>query len=128
MRKKSQLMKKRFMKIRKALGREKHVRLSFGSPNEAYLQTFLSRGDRSLLGFFREYLANGHDAKRALKDRGVSPEAFVYRQYGKDDFLPWDIIDHGYRNHFLWQDYQRGLREKTTPICDTAVCKICGVC
>ncbi|MBI5428144.1 MAG: radical SAM protein [Nitrospinae bacterium] len=123
-----EVLKKRFMKIRKALGREKHVKLSFGSPNEAYLQTFLSRGDRGLLGFFREYLANGHDAKRALKDCGVSPDAFVYRQYGRDDFLPWDIIDHGYRNHFLWQDYQRGLREKTTPICDTAVCKICGVC
>jgi len=42
--------------------------------------------------------------------------------------LPWDIVDHGYKNDFLWSDYQRGLKEGVTPVCDTAVCKICGIC
>lgn len=129
------LLKKRFMKVRKALGRLPHVKLSFGSPNEAYLQTYLSRGDRRLMYFFQEYLANGHDIKNALKtcqlaasEKVPHPDDFVYRQYEKNDFLPWDIIDHGYKNNFLWQDYQRGLRGKHTPICDTSTCKICGIC
>lgn len=122
------ILKKRFMNVRKVLGREPHLKLSFGSPHEAYLQTCLSRGDRRLIGFFKSYLAHGHDAKRALRDHQPLPDHFVYRQYRRDDFLPWDIIDHGYKDHFLWQDYQRGLKEKHTPLCDTATCKICGIC
>jgi len=123
-----QSLKKKFMKVRKALGRLPHIKLSFGSPNEAYLQTYLSRGDRRVLSFFKTYLANGHDAKKALVESSPSADSFVYRQYEKNDFLPWDIIDHGYKNDFLWSDYQRGLKEGVTPVCDTAVCKVCGIC
>ena len=123
-----QSLKKKFMKVRKALGRLPHIKLSFGSPNEAYLQTYLSRGDRRILSFFKTYLANGHDAKKALAESSPSPDFFVYRQYEKNDVLPWDIVDHGYKNDFLWSDYQRGLKEGVTPVCDTAVCKICGIC
>ena len=123
-----QSLKKKFMKVRKALGRLPHIKLSFGSPNEAYLQTYLSRGDRRVLSFFKTYLANGHDAKKALVESSPSADSFVYRQYEKNDFLPWDIVDHGYKNDFLWSDYQRGLKEGVTPVCDTAVCKICGIC
>ena len=123
-----QSLKKKFMKVRKALGRLPHIKLSFGSPNEAYLQTYLSRGDRRVLSFFKTYLANGHDAKKALAESSPSPDSFVYRQYEKNDVLPWDIVDHGYKNDFLWSDYQRGLKEGVTPVCDTAVCKVCGIC
>ncbi len=122
------LLKKKFMKVRKALGRLPNINLSFGSPNEAYLQTYFSRGDRRAMSFFKEYLENGHDAKAALQAARPHPDQFVYRQYQKKDFLPWDIIGHGYFTDFLWQDYQRGLRQKHTPVCDTATCKICGIC
>ncbi len=122
------VLKKRFMKVRKALGKLPNVELSFGSPNEAYLQTYLSRADRRALGFFQAYLANGHDEKAALQVAVPHPDHCVYRQYEKDDCLPWDIIDHGYFPKFLWQDYQRALRHKHTPVCDTATCKICGIC
>ncbi len=123
-----QSLKKKFMKVRKALGRLPHIKLSFGSPNEAYLQTYLSRGDRRVSSFFKTYLANGHNEKKALAESSPSPDSFVYRQYEKNDVLPWDIVDHGYKNDFLWSDYQRGLKEGVTPVCDTAVCKICGIC
>lgn len=121
-------LKKKFMQVRKALGKIPHLKMSFGSPNEAYLQTYLSRGDRRLLDFFKTYLNNHHDSKAALSEYREQVDQMVYRQFGRDDFLPWDIVDHGYKNHFLWQDYQRGLRQKHTPICDTATCKICGLC
>ena len=121
-------LKKKFMKVRKALGHLPNLKLSFGSPNEAYLQTYLSRGDRRILSFFKTYLDNGHDAKKALAKSSPSPDSFVYKQYGKSDILPWDVVDHGYKNDFLWSDYQRGLKEGVTPVCDTAVCKICGIC
>jgi len=121
-------LKKKFLRVRKALGKIPHLKLSFGSPNEAYLQTYLSRGDRTLAEFFQFYLDHQHDAKEALRNFRSQADHFAYRQFERDDFLPWDIIDHGYKNHFLWQDYQRGLREKHTPVCDTATCKICGIC
>ena len=119
-------LKKKFARVRKALGKLPHLKMSFGSPNEAYLQTYLSRGDRNVHAFFKTYLNNGHDAKSALKKH--STDRYVYRQYEKEDYLPWDIIDHGYRNGFLWEDYQRGLNAAHTPICDTAICHICGLC
>ena len=121
-------LKKKFLRLRKAFGPLSNLKMSFGSPNEAFLQTYLSRGDRSLVKFFRSYLDHGHDAKAALNKDQRQVESFVYRQYEKDDFLPWDIIDHGYRNDFLWDDYQRGIKEFHTPVCDTAICKICGIC
>ena len=119
-------LKKKFARVRKALGKLPHLKMSFGSPNEAFLQTYLSRGDRSIHEFFETYLNNGHDAKSALSKHSAEP--YVYRQYEKDDYLPWDIIDHGYRPNFLWEDYQRGLKAAHTPICDTAICHICGLC
>ena len=119
-------LKKKFSRVRKALGKLPHLKLSFGSPNEAYLQTYLSRGDRSVHEFFKTFLNNGHDAKSALNKHSV--DSFVYRQYGKEDYLPWDIVDHGYHNGFLWDDYQRGLNAGRTPVCDTATCHVCGIC
>lgn len=119
-------LKKKFARVRKALGKLPHLKMSFGSPNEAYLQTYLSRGDRSVHEFFKTYLNNGHDAKSALNKHSV--DSIVYRQYGKEDYLPWDIVDHGYRNNFLWDDYQRGLMAGRTPVCDTATCHVCGIC
>ncbi len=122
------VLKSRFKIIRKALGRLPYLKLSFGSPHEAYLQTYLSRGDRRMLEFFKTYLKNGRDAKAAMKQSDPHPDQLVYRQYQKNDFLPWDVVDHGYFNNFLWQDYQRGLREAHTPLCDVRTCKICGIC
>lgn len=122
------VLKKKFQKLRKVLGPLPNLHLSFGSPNEAYLQTYLSRGDRRALSFFEAFLKNGRDEKRALQSAVPHPDQFTYRQYQRDDFLPWDIVDHGYFPKFLWQDYQRGLRAKHTPVCDTATCKICGIC
>jgi radical SAM superfamily enzyme YgiQ (UPF0313 family) len=119
-------LKKKFARVRKALGKLPHLKMSFGSPNEAYLQTYLSRGDRNAQDFFKTYLNNGHDAKSALNKHSV--DQIVYRQYEKDDYLPWDIVDHGYRDDFLWEDYQRGLNAVRTPVCDTSICKICGLC
>ena len=119
-------LKKKFSRLRKAFGKLPHLKLSFGSPNEAYLQTYLSRGDRSVHEFFKTFLSNGHDAKSALNTHSL--DSVVYRQYGKEDYLPWDIVDHGYRNGFLWDDYQRGLNAGRTPVCDTATCHVCGVC
>ena len=119
-------LKKKFARVRKALSKLPHLKMSFGSPNEAYLQTYLSRGDRSTQAFFKTYQNNGHDAKKALKEHCV--DQYVYRQYEKDDYLPWDIVDHGYREDFLWEDYQRGLQAAHTPVCDTAICHICGLC
>ena len=119
-------LKKKFSRLRKALGKLPHLKLSFGAPNEAYLQTYLSRGDRGVHEFFKTFLSNGHDAKSALNKHSV--DSFVYRQYVKEDYLPWDIVDHGYRNGFLWDDYQRGLNAGRTPVCDTATCHVCGIC
>ena len=46
----------------------------------------------------------GEDAWAALGVVRPNPEQMVYRQYQREDVLPWDLIDHGYRNDFLWKE------------------------
>ena len=44
------VLKKRFMKVRKALGKLPNIELSFGSPNEAYLKAADKSRFEHLLG------------------------------------------------------------------------------
>ncbi|MFQ5481974.1 MAG: hypothetical protein ACE5ER_04375 [Nitrospinaceae bacterium] len=66
--------------------------------------------------------------KSALEAAEPHPGHIVHRQFEEKDYLPWDVVDHGFRDTFLWWDYQRAYSSRHTPVCDTATCKLCGVC
>jgi hypothetical protein len=58
----------------------------------------------------------------------INPDFYVYRERPLDEILPWDFIDHGIKKTFLIEEYDKALREETSPPCDIGRCNACGVC
>ena len=55
---------------------------------------------------------------------GVDPDFYTVRGYGEDEILPWDFIDAGVTQAFLWRERERAMNELPTPDC----CKGCQGC
>jgi radical SAM family uncharacterized protein/radical SAM-linked protein len=125
------LLKKRFRRIRGA-------RLTWSDPEEAALESLLSRGDRGL----STTIERAHDLgavfdgwtdhinleawRRAIDDTGID----VDRELGERllaDTLPWDFIDAGVRKGFLKGEWRRALREAVTEDCKWGHCYRCGI-
>ena len=114
--------------LRKAVGKEGGVKVTFDIPKWAYLQSLLSMGDRrvgSILLLSHEY--NG-DWKRAYRHSELNPDFFVYRPKGFDEVLPWDFIDHGINKEHLIREYNLTLEGEESDICRVGECVRCGVC
>ena len=113
--------------IKKALKNEKGIKLSFLSLREGYIQTLLSVGDRRVGKILFNAYAKGW--KEALKN--AEPDFYVNRTKGDSETLAWDFIDNGIKKEYLWKEYQRALKEQTTPPCPPPAdgrCVRCGMC
>ena len=66
--------------------------------------------------------------KQAMRRHDLKPEFYAIHQYGKDDYFPWNIVDHRIEQDYLWQEYQKSFQARTTVPCDTSICRKCGVC
>jgi radical SAM family uncharacterized protein/radical SAM-linked protein len=125
------LLKQRFRRIRGA-------RLTWSEPEEAALESLLSRGGRRLsatierahdLGAVFDGWTDHIDLdawRRALDETGVE----VHRELGERELaetLPWDFIDAGVRKGFLKGEWRRALRETETEDCKWGHCYRCGI-
>jgi radical SAM-linked protein len=125
------LLKQRFRRIRGA-------RLTWSEPEEAALESMLSRGGRGLSAV----IERAHDLgavfdgwtdhidldawRRAIDETGVD----IDRELGERelaDTLPWDFIDAGVRKGFLKGEWRRALRETETEDCKWGHCYRCGI-
>lgn len=124
-----QTLKERARWIKKALGKVANVRVHFDLPKWAYLQALLSRGDRRTADFL-EAVAGGRSSwVQALKSSPHNPDFWVLRERQSDERFPWEIIDHGISRQFLWEEYERALEARESPVCLPATgCRRCGVC
>ena len=52
---------------------------------------------------------------------------YLYRNFDKEELLPWDSLDMGFTKDYLWKELQTALQEKHTIQCFDG-CKRCGVC
>lgn len=57
---------------------------------------------------------------------GLSKEFYAQREFGKDEILPWDIIDSGINKVYLLNEYNKALETKTTKDCRYG-CTGCGI-
>lgn len=122
----SEVVEQRLGVIKKVLSGERGVTVKATSAREAYYQAYIARADRRAGSVIMD--AAGAGLKKAVKKAGHLVEKIVYRDIGKDEILPWDLIDHGLEKDYLWKEYQRGLTEKLTPPCDVGRCARCGIC
>jgi radical SAM family uncharacterized protein/radical SAM-linked protein len=130
-------MKENLSFLRSELKRNS-LRLKWQDPHLSFLEGIFSRGDRHLSRVLIEAQRLGcrfdgwSDQFRfsrwteAFERAGVKMEAYTQRKDFKEA-LSWSFIDSGVAPPFLWEEYQKGLREETSPSCEEG-CYRCGVC
>lgn len=121
-------LKARIDFLKKGIASEANVRMNNDKPDNVLFQAVLARGDRRLAAVLAAMAKTGRPWKQAMKQAGLSPEFFAVHQYGRDDYFPWNVVDHSIDQDYLWKEYQKGFAAKTSVPCDTALCRRCGVC
>jgi radical SAM superfamily enzyme YgiQ (UPF0313 family) len=101
-------LKHKLARIQAALRTEKKIQVSCDSPRMSLVQALLSTGDRRLSKILLSAHALG-SWPRAFRQEGFKPEEVVCRLRSRDEFLPWDMIDHGIDKDMLWRQYQKAL-------------------
>ncbi len=63
---------------------------------------------------------------QAFADTGIVPEFYTQRVRGRDEYLPWDIIDCGVTKKYMLLEYDRAMKEVVTLDCRQG-CTGCGI-
>ncbi len=122
------LLKKRIKLLRSKLAGESNIKITVDSPEKAYFQAVLARGDRKVGRVLLQIARSGKNWRQVFKQEGIKPEDYAMRKREQFEVFPWEIIDHGIDRQYLWAEYKKALIGKATGPCDTEICKRCGVC
>jgi len=102
-------LKQKVSRIQKALRSEKKIVLTCDSPRMSLIQALLSTGDRRLSRILLSADALQGNWARAFRANGFDPAATACRERSPDEFLPWDVLNHGIDRDVLWQRYKKAL-------------------
>jgi len=122
------LLKQKLKFLRKKIGGEPNIRIKTENPEKAFFQAILSRGDRRVGHALLNMVLSKCTWRQAFAQENINPDDYTIRQRGATEPFPWEIIDHGIERNYLWSEYKKALKEKTTAPCDTSRCIRCGVC
>lgn len=114
--------------LRKQLSRIGGISVSFDVPKWAYVQALLSLGDRRVGSILLLAHRLNNNWTRVFRHSEINPDFFVYREKGHDEFLPWDILEHGIRKEYLLKELILAGKERESDICKPTKCRRCGVC
>lgn len=64
--------------------------------------------------------------QRAFSDCEMTPDEYLFRERGKEERLPWEVVDIGVTRAFLWSEWERALAAETTEKCGSERCYGCG--
>lgn len=106
-------------------------------PDTSFVEAVLSRGDRRIADVIEEVWRRGGKLEAwgdyfsferwlsAMDACGVDPMRYACRERGKDEFLPWDIVDMGVRRAHLWHEREQAYKAELSPDCRKQ-CTGCG--
>ncbi len=121
------LLKKRLKRVRLAVGRMANVEMKYESPRESYFQGVLSRGDRRVGEILLHMHQNDLDwrwlvknGERRILEHAPSPEFYVRRLIGREELLPWEILDMQIKRKLLERQYERTFTEDVAPLLERA--------
>lgn len=115
------------------------VHIEFGDPRIAFLEGFLSRGDRRVSNVIETAWKNGakfdawresfafHVWQQAIAASGLDPADFLYRSIPLQSELPWQVIDAGVSTDFLREEYLSAEKGERLPTCRETGCHACGI-
>ena len=117
--------------------RAKSVTYNWHDPDTSFVEAVLSRGDRRIADVIEEVWRRGgkleawgdyfsFDRWMAAMDAcGVDPMFYACRERGKDEFLPWDIVNMGVHRAHLWHEREQAYKAELSPDCRRQ-CTGCG--
>jgi radical SAM superfamily enzyme YgiQ (UPF0313 family) len=91
-----------------------NVYFNIKSERHSFYQGLLSLGDRRVADVIERAEANGGNWRAAVAESGLDAAAYLYRDRTQDAFLPWQIIDGGFKSAFFRQELEKGAREEWT--------------
>ena len=115
----------------------KNVTYNWHDPDTSFIEAVLSRGDRRIADVIEEVWRRGGKLEAwsdyfsferwmsAMDACGVDPMRYACRERGKDEFLPWDIVDMGVRRAHLWHEREQAYQAELSPDCRRQ-CTGCG--
>jgi radical SAM family uncharacterized protein len=109
-------LKRKLKVIQRELKGERGIVMTYDLPKWAYIQAFLSRGDRrvgKILMAAHRYEGNWG---QALRETSINPDFYVYRKRDLDEVFPWDFIDHGIPKERLKEEYITAMEEVSIKI------------
>ncbi|MGL1903075.1 MAG: TIGR03960 family B12-binding radical SAM protein [Fibrobacterales bacterium] len=131
----------RIYKVKNHFYRNRNVRISWSSWETAHLESFYSRGDRSIAPMIYEAYERGlifesfneffdHDTWEEIWDKHNYPVANIQRERNLDELLPWDVIHAGVNKGYLKREYKKMFEPESpeVPNCKwEGNCQSCGI-
>jgi hypothetical protein len=92
-------------------------------------QSILALADRRVAAALEFACLNRVDLKRGMKAVGLDPAFYLFRGRGREEVLPWDVIDNGVAKAYYLRELDRSLQARLSPHCpEVQGCIRCGVC
>jgi radical SAM superfamily enzyme YgiQ (UPF0313 family) len=115
--------------LRKAFGRMPNVDAIIKSARTGVSQSILALGDRRVAGALEIACNEGVDLKRGMRAAGLDPAFYLFRGRGRDEKLPWDVVDNGVSKAYFLRELDKSRKESLSPHCpEIQGCIRCGVC
>jgi radical SAM superfamily enzyme YgiQ (UPF0313 family) len=115
--------------LRKAFGRMANVDAVIKSARTGVSQSILALADRRVADALEHATLENVDLKRGMKAVGLDPGFYLFRGRGREENLPWDIVDNGVSKAYYLRELDKSAQEKISPHCpEIQGCIRCGVC
>ena len=115
--------------LRKAFAKVPNVNAICKSARTGAYQSILALGDRRVANALEIACIEKTDLKRAMKAAGLDPAFYLFRERGRDETLPWDIVDSGVSKAYYLRELDKSRSERLSPHCpEIQGCIRCGVC
>jgi radical SAM superfamily enzyme YgiQ (UPF0313 family) len=115
--------------LRKAFGRMANVDAVIKSARTGVSQSILALADRRVADALEYAAVENVDLKRGMKAVGLDPGFYLFRGRGREETLPWDIVDNGVSKAYYLRELDKSAQEKLSPHCpEIQGCIRCGVC
>lgn len=114
------------------------IKISWSAWDDTWLEAILARGDRRLGSVIhRAWRAGARFCawseqyapelwRQALAAEGLDADKLVARERQHHEVLPWQPIDVGVTQAFLWREYRNALEGRLAPDC-RRTCHGCGI-
>lgn len=115
-------------RLKKVVKPVKGFQVRVDKPAPARLQGLLARGDEKIFDLIEIAARPGMNWRKALRQWDGDMSAYLDRERGKDEPLPWECVDIGVDREYLYREWERYKTVKGTALCGKVECERCNAC